>query len=269
MRPATLPFVLSLLSVAALASETAQAPLPTWLSGHWCDREAGDGSEEFWLPPAGGMMIGIGRTATPGRPTQFEFLRIEAADGVATYFGQPQGVPATAFARSAGGSDWIRFENPSHDYPTRIEYRREGEALHARIAGPGAGGKEHSIAFEFVRCGDHAATIRSLFAAFNRHDIDAVASHYADDVYLMSSDFDEPRHGWEGVRQTYSALFAQLPAVHDEIKTVLIDGDQAAVEFVSTWPASGEIPAGRLDIATFFKFHEGKIVSDITYFNDP
>jgi ketosteroid isomerase-like protein len=111
--------------------------------------------------------------------------------------------------------------------------------------------------------------IRSLFAAFNRHDVDGLAALYAPDAYLMSSDFAEPRHGPEGVRKTYSDLVARLSSVHDEVKTLIVQGDEVAAEFVSTWRANGKIPAGRLEIATFFKLRNGKIISDVTYFNVP
>jgi ketosteroid isomerase-like protein len=116
---------------------------------------------------------------------------------------------------------------------------------------------------------DNERLIRELFAAFNRHDVEGLAALYSQDAYLMSSDFQAPRHGPEGVRQTYSALFAQLPEIHDEVKTLIVRGDEAAVEFVSTWGARGQAPAGRLEIATFFKFKNGKIISDITYFDVP
>jgi hypothetical protein len=69
---------------------------------------------------------------------------------------------------------------------------------------------------------DNEKIIRSLFAAFNRHDVDGLAALYAPDAYLMSSDFSEPRHGPDGVRKTYSELFSQLPQIHDEVKTLII-----------------------------------------------
>ena len=66
--------------------------------------------------------------------------------------------------------------------------------------------------------GGNERTIRSLFAAFNRHDVEGLAALYAPDAYLMSSDFSAPRGGPTGVRKTYSELFSQLPQVHDEVK---------------------------------------------------
>ena len=113
---------------------------------------------------------------------------------------------------------------------------------------------------------DNEKVIRSLVAACNHHDVEALAALYAPDAYLMSSDFSEPRHGPDGVRKTYSELFSQLPQVHDEVKTLIMKGDDAAVEFVSTWGASGNLPSGKLAIATFFRFKQGRIISDISYF---
>jgi uncharacterized protein (TIGR02246 family) len=119
----------------------------------------------------------------------------------------------------------------------------------------------------FDRGASNERLIRSLFDAFNRHDVEGLATLYAPDAYLMSSDFSAPRRGPEGVRKTYSELFAQLPQIRDEVKTLIVKGDEAAVEFVSTWNTGENTPAGKLEIATFFKFKNGRIVSDVTYFN--
>ena len=50
---------------------------------------------------------------------------------------------------TASGDDWARFENPAHDFPKRVEYRRTPDGLHAEIAGPGKGGKELVIPFDY------------------------------------------------------------------------------------------------------------------------
>ena len=73
-------------------------------------------------------------------------------DGVPAYVAQPNGSPPTTFRRTAGGRDWARFENSTHDFPTRVEYRRQGEALHAEIAGADKDGTEMVIPFDYVRC---------------------------------------------------------------------------------------------------------------------
>ncbi len=124
-----------------------------WMSGHWCGRMGADFIEERWLPARGGMLIGVGRTTRGARTLEFEFMRVVLApDGQPSYIAQPNGGPAVEFKRVSGGADWVRFENPAHDFPTQVEYRRTGNHLHAHIAGPGDGSKQKVINFEYDRC---------------------------------------------------------------------------------------------------------------------
>jgi hypothetical protein len=125
-----------------------------WLSGHWCGEHDGELLEEHWLPPNGDLALGVGRTIRNGRTTSHEFLRIHTRDGATHLTAIHDGQPPTAFKLTASGMDWARFENPEHDFPKRIEYRRVPSGLHAEIAGPGKDGKETVIPFEFRRCVD-------------------------------------------------------------------------------------------------------------------
>ena len=65
---------------------------------------------------------------------------------------QPNGDPPVPFRLTASGTDWARFENPGHDYPKRVEYRRTGQGLHAEIGGPAADGREKTKPFDYVAC---------------------------------------------------------------------------------------------------------------------
>lgn len=132
---------------------TALNPTLDWISGHWCVDRGEDNVEELWLPPHGGVVVGLGRTRTTDRTTRFEYLRIVDRDGDQSYIAQPGGQPPTAFRRTAGGERWVRFENPDHDFPQRVEYRRDGDALRAEVAGPGENGKDVVITFNYSRCG--------------------------------------------------------------------------------------------------------------------
>lgn len=80
-------------------------------------------------------------------------LLFAATGGVQMYIAQPGGRPPTSFKRTAGGEHWVRFENPDHDFPQRIEYRRQGDVLHAEVAGPGDNGEEAVIGFDYSPCG--------------------------------------------------------------------------------------------------------------------
>jgi hypothetical protein len=67
---------------------------------------------------------------------------------------QPGGQPPTHFARTDGGEHWVRFENPEHDFPLRIEYRRDGDRLYTEVAGPGNNGVEAVIRLDYGACED-------------------------------------------------------------------------------------------------------------------
>ena len=136
----------------ARANGTAQTDGLDWIQGDWCGGADNERIEEHWLSSHGGLRLGLGRTLKGSRTSSFEFLRIDVVDGVATYIGQPEGAPPTAFKRTAGDKNWVRFENPQHDVPKRVEYRRTGNALYAEIAGPGEDGKEIVIPSAYTVC---------------------------------------------------------------------------------------------------------------------
>jgi hypothetical protein len=105
-----------------------------WMSGHW--RQAGPGdawTEEYWTHPRADIMLGTGLSGQGPEVRSFEFMRIQGA----TFWGSPQGTPAVAFRIVEQDGYSVVFENPKHDYPTRISYRREGKILIATTSGPG------------------------------------------------------------------------------------------------------------------------------------
>ena len=105
------------------------------------------------MAEAGATALGVSRTVRGGKLESFEYMRVALEGKSARLHVQPNGAPPTVFAQAERGDDWIRFENPAHDFPNRIEYRREGDKLHAYIAGPGSDGKEMKIPFDYQRCG--------------------------------------------------------------------------------------------------------------------
>lgn len=123
---------LALLLTAQALPRTAMDDL-AWMSGQW---QSADGTtEEAWTAPRGGMMLGVGRTVQGGIVREYEFLRLQAgADGVPVYWASPNGVPPVGFRLSQAGPSSATFDNPAHDYPQRIRYRRDGETLVATIS---------------------------------------------------------------------------------------------------------------------------------------
>ena len=123
-----------------------------WIEGRWCQHSGEELIEEIWLPELNGELLGLVRTSTSKQMTSFEYLRIVLVNGVVTFIAQPGGRPATSSPRSNSGDKWIRFENPEHDFPQAVEYRREGDTLRAEVSGPGPDGTELVIAFEYTLC---------------------------------------------------------------------------------------------------------------------
>jgi hypothetical protein len=107
-------------SVPAGASVDAAA----WLAGCWMARNGGRRTEEVWMAPAGGVMVGMGRVVRPGRPASWEHLLLGERDGVLTYTALPSGQSLTHFPLVAAEPGRLRFENPGHDFPRALEYRR-------------------------------------------------------------------------------------------------------------------------------------------------
>lgn len=120
----------------SFASSTARLG---WMAGHWVQEKRGGWAEESWTPPRGGIMLGTGRTGKMNQATSFEFMRIAESpdDGRPVFWGSPGGQAPVAFPMVAQGRQEVVFENPKHDYPTRISYKREDANLIATTSGPG------------------------------------------------------------------------------------------------------------------------------------
>jgi len=107
------------------------------------------------------------------------------------------------------------------------------------------------------------SVVEDLFRAFNRHDVPALQALYAPDARLTSSDFCKPRTGAD-VTRTYAALFREFPDIRDEAISIIVDGDQAAVRFMTSIGINGN---EHFELMTFFRFRNGRIVEDATIFD--
>lgn len=142
-----------LLSLPALRPAHAQRPVDqlSWLAG--ChELQAGDRIvHESWMRPLGGAMLGMSRTVVRGTMREFEQLRIVEEQGVPVYIARPMGQPETSFKASMVSDTLVRFENPTHDFPQRIQYRRAGtDSVVARIEG-NSGRRVRGIEFPMRR----------------------------------------------------------------------------------------------------------------------
>jgi hypothetical protein len=142
--------LLGLLVAGAAQAQTVDQV--AWLAGCWASERGEAGSGEQWMAPAGGTMFGVGRTLRGGRTVEHEFMQIRAgADGKLVFIALPSGQRETSFALATIGEREVAFENPQHDFPTRVSYRLQpDERLVARIEGQ-RDGKPRGIDFSFKR----------------------------------------------------------------------------------------------------------------------
>jgi len=121
-----------------------------WMTGDWQTDPTGRSvSEEHWTRPAGGSMIGMSRTLVGDRTAAFEFLRIEARGDSIYYVASPKGrCPATDFKLTRVSGQEAVFENPQHDFPKRIIYRKNSAGGLTAIVDGGEGTKSESFDFK-------------------------------------------------------------------------------------------------------------------------
>ena len=108
------------------------------MAGAWI-AELPDGSwaEEYWTPARSGLMLGAGRSGKGDPIDGREQTRIERTGEGLRFCALPKGQAGTCFTSTKVGEGEVVFENPAHDFPTRVAYRRDGDGLSAEVSGPG------------------------------------------------------------------------------------------------------------------------------------
>ena len=125
-----------------------------WLSGCWGFTRNGRHVIEHWAPVEGGTLIGVSRTVANGKTTEYEFLLIRSGANGLEYVAKPSGQAEATFTAATATASEVVFENPAHDFPKKIGYKRSGDALTAWIEGP-MNGQTRRIEFPHTKtvCG--------------------------------------------------------------------------------------------------------------------
>ncbi len=148
-RPKAFSVVILLTTMfVVLAQKPAEKPAQTsspsgatlanlaWLAGCWEGRQGEASLEEIWSKPAGGSMLGLGRTVKGGKTISFEFMQFREENGSLVFLPQPGGGERTSFPLKDFFGEKLTFENKAHDFPQRVIYERKGPgSLLAAIEG--------------------------------------------------------------------------------------------------------------------------------------
>ena len=122
--------------VVANAANAGAVRALAWLAGCW-ERTSGTlHGEEQWMRPAGGTMLGMSRTLREDTLVEYEAVRIYEDGDTLVYAASPSRQRPAEFRAVHVSDGHIVFENPQHDFPQRVIYRRVGaDSLVARIEG--------------------------------------------------------------------------------------------------------------------------------------
>jgi ketosteroid isomerase-like protein len=107
------------------------------------------------------------------------------------------------------------------------------------------------------------AMLQEITTAFDRHDLDGILAHFADDAIFEGPRGTEPWGtrfvGKEAVREAFAARFSGIPDVQYREDEHFVDGDRGASE----WTLSGTTADGeRIEVrgCDLWAFRDGKIV---------
>lgn len=144
-----------ILLLALTMQVSAQTPTLTdisWISGSWQSEGGRRQIEEHWTKVAGESMLGMSRTVAGDKTVEFEYLRIEQrADGI-YYVAHPKArCPGTDFKLTRASATEAVFENPQHDFPKRIIYRKSGDDVLTATIDGGEGTKAMSYPYKRIK----------------------------------------------------------------------------------------------------------------------
>jgi len=121
-----------------------------WLQGCWQMTSGDRIVEEQWMAPRAGVMLNIGRTVRGDKLVEYEWVMLSERDGALAYEAHPSGQPSAVFTAQSSSGTEVVFENPQHDFPQRVGYRRDGETMLAWVEGT-VGGKSRRVEFPYRR----------------------------------------------------------------------------------------------------------------------
>lgn len=142
--------------VATLPHPAAAGPVQgvtlsraAWLTGCWEARGPTTVVQESWLSPFGGVMQSVGRTMRDGQFLEGEMVLMRVDGEKLIYEASPTGQARTRFTSSTISDSLLVFENPMHDFPKKVGYRKAGaDSLQAWVEGNG-----RRVPFSYGRIG--------------------------------------------------------------------------------------------------------------------
>ncbi len=136
--------LLTLVHPGVGTAQTHTLEAVAFMAGTWCSAGGPDATviEEHYTSPSANLVLGTTRYLRGGTTVGYELTRIEADSTGVVLTPAPSGQAPVPFPMVDASPGVAVFENPSHDFPVRIEYRRRVDTLVARATGSDGEGPE-------------------------------------------------------------------------------------------------------------------------------
>jgi len=122
-----------LLAGCTLSRAASQPPPQSldWLTGCW--QSENGSTREVWSRSEDGFFFGYSVVLNEEKVVFFEQMRIDPGE-MPTFQAYPRGAGPSGFPAISVTETGVTFANPEHDYPQKIIYTRDGDALKAVIS---------------------------------------------------------------------------------------------------------------------------------------
>jgi len=126
-----------------------------WLDGCWIGNVNQRDYREQWMPPRGGLALGVSQMVMGGKTTSYEYLRVESRPDGIYYVAVPSDGKEESFKYTGVTTDTSNdrndrlytFENPALEFPQRIIYRHApGGWIYAQVEGK-VGGADRQVIY--------------------------------------------------------------------------------------------------------------------------
>lgn len=143
-----------LLASPAAAQNRTLAELH-WLAGCWERARPTSRMVELWTPAVNSVMTGTSYSVTDTSQRELEQLRLFARGDTLIYEAHPSTQKMNEFRSTKISAQEIVFEDPEHDFPQKITYRRVGADSLIAITEGDRAGRAQPVTFAFKRapCG--------------------------------------------------------------------------------------------------------------------
>lgn len=123
----------------------------SWMTGSWYAMRKDSLVEETWMPPKGGTLVGVSRTATSEGTKYEEYMRIGEWEGkTCLVLIHRLGDKVDTFAAESLTADEAKFNGTVSEGDVCIHYRRVADGMDTTVSGT-RDGEPFKLEFPFRR----------------------------------------------------------------------------------------------------------------------